>query len=97
MPRPVKMNEEEIKSAMAVVPLWNNMGVSIVRELVGENFAVAVGIVNAIAILAEKMNHHPDILIYGWNKVRVKLCTHDQKGLTELDFELAKQIDEMKF
>lgn len=70
---------------------------SIVREIGAANFVAAVGIINSIALLAEKLDHHPDILLYGWNKLRITLSTHDVGGLTELDFTLAAQIDGLNF
>ena len=97
MPRPELLTEEEIKSRLKDIPNWEQHGNSILRELHSSNFASAVGAVNAIAVLAETMDHHPDILLYGWNKLRIKLSTHDRGGLTELDFSLAKKIDELNF
>ncbi|KXB97357.1 MAG: hypothetical protein AA908_07215 [Chlorobi bacterium NICIL-2] len=67
--------------------------VKIVREIVAPNFLAAVGLINAIALAAEKLDHHPDILLYGWNKLRISSTTHDRGGLTELDFKLASEID----
>jgi 4a-hydroxytetrahydrobiopterin dehydratase len=49
--------------------------------------------VNRVGELAEAAGHHPDILLHGWNKVRLTLSTHSQAGLTEGDFDLAGQID----
>jgi 4a-hydroxytetrahydrobiopterin dehydratase len=66
---------------------------SILRELSFPDFAVAIAFVNRVAELAEAANHHPDILIHGWNKVRLELSTHSEGGLTAADFELAAQID----
>jgi 4a-hydroxytetrahydrobiopterin dehydratase len=43
------------------------------------------------------MDHHPDVLLYGWNKVRVILSTHDRGGITELDIALAKKIEQLRF
>jgi 4a-hydroxytetrahydrobiopterin dehydratase len=43
--------------------------------------------------LAEGANHHPDILVHGWNKVRLTLSTHSEGGLTDADFALAGEID----
>ena len=97
MPRPVLLSDEEINELMNEIPLWNLSGSWIIRELVAENFAGAIGIVNTIAIIAEKLDHHPDIFIYGWNKIRISSKTHDKDGLTELDFLLAKKIDELKY
>jgi 4a-hydroxytetrahydrobiopterin dehydratase len=51
--------------------------------------------VNLVADLAEQANHHPDILVHGWNRVRLTLSTHSQGGLTEADFELAARIDRL--
>lgn len=93
MARPEPANEEQIKLALDGLPLWKRDGKKITRDFATANFASAVGLVNSIAVLAEKSDHHPDILIFGWNKVRITLSTHDQGGLTELDFKLAGEID----
>jgi 4a-hydroxytetrahydrobiopterin dehydratase len=66
---------------------------AIVRELQLVDFAAAIALVNRVAGLAEAANHHPDILVHGWNKVRLTLSTHSQGGLTDADFALAGQID----
>ena len=44
---------------------------------------------------AEEANHHPDILLHGWNKVRLTLSTHSEGGLTDADFALAARIDSL--
>ncbi len=49
--------------------------------------------VNQVADAAEEANHHPDILVHGWNKVRLTLTTHDEGGLTENDHKMAERID----
>ena len=67
----------------------------IARELKFEDFAAAIVFVNRVAELAEQADHHPDILIHGWNKVRLTLSTHSEGGLTEADFELAARIDQL--
>lgn len=96
MARPAPLREEEVSEHLLDIPLWRLHGVTLVREMSTSDFASAVGLVNAIAILAEKMDHHPDILIYGWNKLRITLSTHDQGALTIFDIRLAKQIDNLK-
>lgn len=97
MPRPPLLSEAELADALIDVPRWRRDGASIVREMPTSDFPAAVGLVNSIALLAEKADHHPDILLYGWNKVRITLSTHDQGGLTTLDFALARAIDALKF
>jgi 4a-hydroxytetrahydrobiopterin dehydratase len=63
------------------------------RELA--DFAAAMAFVNAVADAAEAANHHPDILIHGWNKVRLSITNHSAGGLTQADFDLAATIDAM--
>jgi 4a-hydroxytetrahydrobiopterin dehydratase len=74
---------------------WLLDGAEIVRELKFADFAAAIAFVNSVAEAAEAANHHPDILVHGWNKVRLTLSTHSEGGLTEADFRLAGQIDSL--
>ena len=74
---------------------WRRENGSIVRELSFRDFAAAIAFVERVAELAEAANHHPDILLHGWNKVRLTLSTHSEGGLTDSDFELAGQIDRL--
>jgi 4a-hydroxytetrahydrobiopterin dehydratase len=72
---------------------WTREGGAIVRELELADFAAAMAFVNAVAALAEAADHHPDILVHGWNKVRLELRTHSADGLTQSDLDLARAID----
>ena len=72
---------------------WEREDDALVRELKFDDFAAAMVFVNAVAQVAEAANHHPDILIHGWNRVRLTLSTHSEGGLTENDFALAQTID----
>jgi 4a-hydroxytetrahydrobiopterin dehydratase len=72
---------------------WRREGDEIVRDLKFDNFAGAMVFVNAVAQAAEAANHHPDILVHGWNKVRLNITNHSEGGLTEADFALAGTID----
>ena len=72
---------------------WRRDGQAIVREWTFADFAAAVAFVNRVAEAAEAANHHPDITVHGWNKVRLELSTHSAGGLTEADFALAARID----
>ena len=67
----------------------------IVRDLQVENFATALALVNRIGEVAEALDHHPNILLHGWNKIRLSVTTHDTGGLTERDFELAARVEEL--
>lgn len=90
------LSQKAIDEQLLQLPLWQQNGTAIQRECAAEHFAAAVAFINAVADLAEKANHHPDILLYGWNHVRITLSTHDKQGLTERDFALARQIDELQ-
>jgi 4a-hydroxytetrahydrobiopterin dehydratase len=72
---------------------WRRQENEIVRDFKFGDFAEAMAFVNRVAEAAEDANHHPDILVHGWNNVRLSLSTHSQGGLTENDFEMAGRID----
>ena len=72
---------------------WRREGDEIVRDFKLPDFAAAMAFVNSVADVAEEANHHPDILIHGWNKVRLSVTNHSEGGLTEADFKLAATID----
>jgi len=72
---------------------WREEGEALVREFQLEDFARAMAFVNQVAELAEGANHHPDILIHGWNKVRLTLSTHSEGRVTQADRNLAAGID----
>jgi 4a-hydroxytetrahydrobiopterin dehydratase len=72
---------------------WRRDGDAIVRDLQLADFAQAIALVDRIAQAAESANHHPDILVHGWNKLRLTLSTHSEGGLTDADFALAVSID----
>jgi 4a-hydroxytetrahydrobiopterin dehydratase len=72
---------------------WRRERDEIVRELKFEDFATAMAFVNRVAEEAEAANHHPDILVHGWNKVKLSLTNHSAGGLTDADFEMSRRID----
>jgi 4a-hydroxytetrahydrobiopterin dehydratase len=72
---------------------WGRAGNAIERDFEFPDFAAAMEFANAVAGIAEDRNHHPDILIHGWNKVRLTVTNHSEGGLTEADFGLAHAID----
>jgi len=74
---------------------WSQRPDALERDLEFEDFGQAMAFVNRVAERAEEANHHPDILIHGWNKVRLTLSTHSEGGLTEKDHALAARIDEV--
>ena len=86
------LREEEIESKLVEVE-WDREGDELVRDWKFEDFDEAIAFVNRVAEAAEEANHHPDILLHGWNKVRLSLTNHSAGGLTDPDFEMAKVFD----
>ena len=72
---------------------WRLADGALVRDLKLEDFAAAIALVNRVADAAEAANHHPDILVHGWNGLRITLSTHSEGGVTEADLALAATID----
>jgi 4a-hydroxytetrahydrobiopterin dehydratase len=88
------LSDSEIETELgALSPAWRREGDSIVADLECADFAAAVALVNRIAAAAERANHHPDILIHGYRKLRITLSTHAAGGLTHRDFAMASAID----
>ena len=88
----VKMDEARIILALSALPQWSRSGDVITRTYQFKDFPAAMNFVNAVASLAEQAQHHPDMDVR-WNKVTLALTSHDAGGLTEKDFELARQCD----
>jgi 4a-hydroxytetrahydrobiopterin dehydratase len=72
---------------------WRQEENALVKDFKLENFATAMGFVNQVAEMAEAANHHPDILIHGWNRVRLTLSTWTKGEVTQADHDLAAAID----
>jgi 4a-hydroxytetrahydrobiopterin dehydratase len=74
---------------------WLRDGDQIVRDVEFGDFKEAMTFANRVADAAEAANHHPDILVHGWNKVRLSVTNHSAGGLTPADFDLAGTIDHL--
>jgi len=70
-------------------------GETLEKEFVLKNFVDAMEFVNKIAAEAEALDHHPDILIHSYKKVKITLTTHSKGKVTELDYQLAKIINSL--
>jgi 4a-hydroxytetrahydrobiopterin dehydratase len=82
---------------LASVPGWelSTTGKAIRRQWVARNFLAAIDFFNAIAALAEREGHHPDLHLEGYRNVAVEISTHAIGGLSENDFILAAKIGEL--
>ena len=65
------------------------------REFKFKNFKQALEFANKLGTIAEEQNHHPDILLFGWNKVKITYWTHDIGGLSKNDFIMAAKTDQI--
>jgi len=89
----VRLARTEVKKRLKHLPGWRLAGKSIQKKFKFRNFVEAVKFVNKLVPIAEKMQHHPDVSIKNYNEVIVSSTTHDEKGLTVWDFQLAHKID----
>ena len=88
-----RLDPEEIDRQLGELPGWSGDGSSLRRSVSFPDFPAAIRAVDDIAVLAEAMDHHPDIDIR-WRTLHLALSTHSAGGVTQLDVELAHRIDE---
>jgi len=86
------LSKMEIQQKLKAMQGWSHAGKALHKRFSFKSFMPAVGFVNRIAEAAEKAGHHPDITI-NYNAVSISLSTHSEGGVTEMDFQLAKEID----
>lgn len=94
MTRPTKLPLDERKAALAALEGWAECDQrdAINKTFTFKNFNQAFGFMTRTALLAEKMNHHPEWFNV-YKTVEVTLTTHDASGVTELDIKLAKAMN----
>ena len=90
------IDSEEISKYLSQLNGWFYIDKSIEKEFTLKSFADALAFVVKVGLEAEKIEHHPDMLLHSWNKVRIILSTHSAGGVTENDFKLAQTIDEIR-
>lgn len=89
-----RLSEQEIERGLEALPKWRRKGDGIERGYRFKDFVEAFGFMSQVALIAEKMNHHPEWSnVYG--RVDVRLTTHDADGITELDLGLAREMDRL--
>jgi 4a-hydroxytetrahydrobiopterin dehydratase len=94
MTRPTCLSDTELAVALRELPDWTLRAGKLHRELRFRDFSEAFGFMTRAALVAESMNHHPEWLNV-WNRVVVDLQTHDAGGVTALDLELARRMNEL--
>ncbi|MFQ6134286.1 MAG: 4a-hydroxytetrahydrobiopterin dehydratase [Nitrososphaerales archaeon] len=96
MEKPRILSREEVAERLKTLSGWSYEGKTLQKSLRFKDFKEAISFINRVAAAAEELDHHPDILLHGYNYVRLNLNTHLVGGeVTEWDFELAHAIEEM--
>jgi len=90
-----KLTDAELKQALSELSGWSLENGMIVKKYAHNSFPEAIVFVNAVAHLAELLNHHPDVDIR-YSNITVALVTHDAGGITVKDVTLAKQIEAIR-
>lgn len=85
---------EEATPKLAELAGWAYQDQGIEKEYLFRDFVEAMGFLTRLAIITEKANHHAEIFNV-YNKVKLRLSTHDAGGLTDKDFSLAGQIERL--
>jgi len=84
----------EVQEVLKNMKQWELKNNGIERKFTFKSFPDALGFIIQIGFLAEKRNHHPE-LFNVYNKVNIRLTTHDAGGLTDKDFDLAQAINSL--
>ena len=87
------LSQDDITKNLSSLSGWKQDGKQIEKLYQMKDFAEALTFVNKLGAEAEKMDHHPDIFIHSWNKVKLTISTHSEGGITQKDFQLAEKIE----
>lgn len=90
-----RLAEKEILGRLTELNKWTLNNHAIEKEFKFKSFKEALSFINKIGELAEEANHHPE-LFNVYNKVNIRLRTHDADGITDKDFDLAEKINLIK-
>lgn len=90
------LKREELSQYLDQTPDWEVIDdLKIEKKFKFKNFKEALAFVNKVGVIAEQEQHHPNIYLHGWNKVKITLVTHAIKGLSINDFIIAAKMDKL--
>lgn len=89
-----RLDDGALQSVLAQLPGWSRDGNALAKEFRFQGFRPGIHFVNRIADVADAVDHHPDLEI-GYGRVKVSLSTHDEGGITDLDVDLARRIEQV--
>lgn len=87
-----KLNEEDIRSALQTLGGWSIEHGKLHKEFRFQDFNEAFGFITRVALIAERMNHHPEWFNV-YSKVVIDLTTHDVGGISSFDVEFANRVE----
>jgi 4a-hydroxytetrahydrobiopterin dehydratase len=86
------LSDDQLRAALASLPRWRIDGAALSRELRFATYEAGVAFAMQVALVAQRMDHHPDLTI-GWLRVVVTYTTHDAGGVTARDVAAARAVD----
>lgn len=89
------LDAQTVEARLADLPEWRRDGDTLTRTWRLGGFNAAMQLANVVAYVANRRNHHPDILVHGYNQVTVTTTTHDAGGITDNDLALAVAVGEV--
>ena len=89
------IDEDAIKAALVKLPDWSREGDVLVRVVKRKDWREAIALVDAVALEADRRDHHPDLSVTGYRTVTFRLTSHDAGGITHRDIDMARAIDEL--
>jgi len=87
-----KLSDAQVERALESLTGWTREGDFITKEFRFRTFLAGIRFVDAVALIAEAQEHHPDIQVV-WTTVTLRIQTHDEGGITEWDVAIAKEIE----
>lgn len=89
-----KLTSQELGDALKALHGWSLVKEKLHKEFTFRDFIQAFGFMSSVALIAEKMNHHPDWSNV-YNRVVIDLTTHDLGGISSFDVEFASKVDNL--
>ncbi len=95
MAKPAKLSKRKTDQGLAKLSGWKHERDALTKEFTLSSFTGAARFIAKIAPIANRMDHHPDLQLYRYKRVKIMLTTHDAGGITQKDFDLAAKIEKL--
>ena len=93
MPKDTPFTDAQVAEQLRQLPGWSVESGMLARRYATDGWPTTLMLVNAIGFLAEAADHHPDILVHGWNRLRLSLSTHSQGRIPQADLDMARRLN----